>query len=68
MDTAKQTHRNVETETKKALRDADRHDVGDDRGNLGDEVRKDLGSAGEVRKDLGNAGDEILRHTDTPRA
>lgn len=69
MDTAKQTYRNVETETKKSLRDADGHDVGDDLANLGDEVRKNLGNAGdEVRKNVGDAGDDVRRQTDNPRA
>ena len=54
MDTPKETYRNVETETKKTLRDVDGHDIGDDLGNAGD----------EARKNLGNAGDEIRRGVD----
>ena len=54
MDSVKQTYRDVEVEAKKAMRDADGHDAGDDLANLGDEVRKDLGNAGdEVREALG---------------
>ena len=65
MDTTKQAYREVEQDAKKALRDADGHDIKDDLGNLGDEVRKNLENAGdEVRKNLDNAGDEVRRHTD----
>jgi hypothetical protein len=69
MDSVKQTYRDAEVAVKKAARDADGHDAGDDIANLGDEVRKDLANAGdEVRKDLGDAGDDVRRHTDNPRA
>jgi hypothetical protein len=68
MDTLKQTYRDAEVEAKKAVRDVDGHDAGDDIANAGDEIRKDLANAGdEVRKDLGNAGDDVRRHNDTPR-
>ena len=43
MDQMKKVGREVETETKKQIRDLDGHDLGDDLGNAGDEVKKDLG-------------------------
>lgn len=69
MKDIKQTGRDIEVETKKKLRDLDGHDLGDDIGNAGDEIRKDLGNAGdEIRKDLGKAGDELRRHDRTEPA
>ncbi len=60
MDDIKKAGRDVQTETKKQVRDLDGHDLGDDIGNAGDEIRKDLGNAGDdIRKGLGHAGDEI---------
>lgn len=62
MDDMKQAGRNIATETKKQARELDGHQLGDDIGNAGDEIRKDLGNAGdEVHKDLGKAGDHIRR-------
>jgi hypothetical protein len=69
MDTVKQTYRNVETGTKKAIREVDGHDVGDDIANLGDEVKKNLGNAGDtIRREAGEAADDVRRHTDDPRS
>jgi hypothetical protein len=72
MDDAKRAGREVETETKKGIRDLDGHDLGDDIGNAGDEVKKDLGNFGDdVRRggrDLGRGIDEKIHDTDdTPR-
>jgi hypothetical protein len=57
MDDAKKTYRDVETETKKAAREIDGHDVTDDLGNAGD----------EARKGLGNLGDDARREVDRER-
>lgn len=42
MDHIKEAGRNIETETKKKLRDVDGHDLGDDVANARDEVKKDV--------------------------
>jgi hypothetical protein len=55
MDDAKRVGREVETETKKGIRELDGHDLGDDIGNAGDEVKKDLGNLGD---DLRRGGRE----------
>ena len=54
MDDAKRLYREGATTTKEAARDLDGHDLSDDIGNAGDEIRKDLGNAGDS---LRNAGD-----------
>jgi hypothetical protein len=60
MDEIKRTGRDVETETKKQMRDLDGHDLGDDIGNAGDEVKKDLGNLGDdVRRGGRNVEDHI---------
>ena len=60
MDDIKRTGRDVETETKKQMRDLDGHDLGDDIGNAGDEVKKDLGNLGDdVRRGGRNVEDHI---------
>ena len=60
MDDIKRAGREVETETKKQMRDLDGHDVGDDIGNAGDEVKKDLGNLGDdVRRGGRNVEDHI---------
>ena len=70
MDDAKKVYRQTEQDTKEAWRKSDgTEDLGDKVGNVGDEVRKDLGNAGD---DLGNAGDNMNRTVDretqqTPR-
>ena len=62
MDDMKKAGRNIATETKKQARELDGHQLDDDIGNAGDEIRKDLGNAGdEIHKDLGKAGDHIRR-------
>jgi hypothetical protein len=61
MDDIKRAGRDVETETKKQMRDLDGHDVGDDIGNAGDEVKKDLGNLGD---DVRRGGRNIEDHID----
>jgi hypothetical protein len=62
MDDIKKTGRDIATETRKRVRDLDGHDLGDDIGNAGDEVRKDLGNAGDhLRTEVGKAGDALRR-------
>ncbi len=56
MDDIKRVGREVETETKKKVRDLDGHDLGDDIGNAGDEIKKDLGNLGD---DLRRGGREV---------
>jgi hypothetical protein len=62
VDDMKKAGRNIATATKRQARKLDGHQLGDDIGNAGDEIRKDLGNAGdEIRKDARNAGDHIRR-------
>jgi hypothetical protein len=59
MDNLKKPAREVEQDVKETLRDVDGHDVGDDVGNAGDEVRKNLGNAGDdLRRDTERAIDD----------
>ncbi|MEP7041226.1 MAG: hypothetical protein ABI864_06585 [Chloroflexota bacterium] len=72
MDQLKQAGREVETETKKGMRELDGHDLGDDIANAGDEVKKDLGNLGddlrEKGRETGRELDKDLHNaTDTPR-
>jgi len=72
MDQVKQAGREIETETKKGLRELDGHDLGDDIANAGDEVKKDLGNLGDdLRREGRDAGrkldDDLHDATDTPR-
>lgn len=64
MDEIKRVGREVETETKKKLRDLDGHDLGDDLGNAGDEVKKEIGNLGD---DLHRGGREIADELEKPR-
>ncbi|MEO8252698.1 MAG: hypothetical protein ABI578_09525 [Chloroflexota bacterium] len=61
MDQLKKTGREIDTETKKKIRDLDGHDLGDDIGNAGDEVKKDLGNLGD---DLRRTGHEVGQGVD----
>jgi hypothetical protein len=57
--------RELEDKSRELGRELDGHDVGDDIGNAGDEIRKDLGNTGDdIRKNLGNAGDDLRRGVD----
>jgi hypothetical protein len=71
METPKETLRNAEVNVKKTLRDVDGHDLGDDVGNAGDEIRKDLGNAGDrLRRGADDMGRELRdtgRKVDDPR-
>ena len=60
MDDVKRAGREVETETKKGVRELDGHDLGDDIANAGDEVKKDLGNFGDdLRRGGREVGEEI---------
>ena len=61
MDQVKRAGREVETETKRGLRELDGHDLGDDIENAGDEVKKDLGNIGD---DLRRGGREVEQGLD----
>jgi hypothetical protein len=61
MDDVKRVGREVETETKKGIRELDGHDLGDDVGNAGDEMKKDLGNLGD---DLRRGGREVEQELD----
>lgn len=61
MDEVKRAGREVETETKKGMRELDGHDLGDDIGNAGDEIKKNLGNVGD---DLRRGGREAGRELD----
>jgi hypothetical protein len=61
MDDVKRVGREVETEAKNGMRELDGHDLGDDIGNAGDEVKKDLGNLGD---DLRRGGREAEREVD----
>lgn len=72
MDQLKQAGREVETQTKKGMRELDGHDLGDDIANTGDEVKKDLGKLGDdLRREGREAGreldQELHERTDAPR-
>lgn len=61
MDDIKRVGRKVETETKKKLRDLDGHDLGDDLGNAGDEIKKDLGNLGDDLRRGGRKAEKKAR-------
>ncbi|HET7082578.1 MAG TPA: hypothetical protein VFJ00_02560 [Candidatus Limnocylindria bacterium] len=61
MDQLKEAGREIETETKKGMRELDGHDLGDDIGNAGDEIKKDLGNLGD---DVRREGREVGRELD----
>lgn len=47
----KDTARDLKTDTKEVIRDADGHQVKDDLGNAGDRMKDDLGKAGDQLRD-----------------
>ena len=51
MDDAKKVYREGEDKAREAMREVDGHDLGDDIGNAGDEIRKDLGNTGDDLRD-----------------
>jgi hypothetical protein len=61
MDQVKRAGREVETETKRGMRELDGHDLGDDIENAGDEAKKDLGNLGD---DLRRGGREVEQGLD----
>lgn len=61
MDDAKRIYREGETKAKEGLRELDGHDVGDDIGNAGDELRKDLGNAGDRLREAGDRAEDDAR-------
>ena len=61
MEDAKRMYREGETKTKEAARELDGHQVTDDIGNAGDEIRKNLGNMGD---DTRRAGDDAARDAD----
>ena len=63
MDSLKKTVREGGETIRKAGRDADGHDLGDDFGNLGDEVKTRIENAGDdLRSGARNAQKEAERH------
>ncbi len=55
MDDVKRTYREGEQKTKEAWRKSDGdEDLADKAGNVGDEIRKDLGNAGDDLDDAAN--------------
>lgn len=62
MDDMKRAGREVETETKKGIRDLDGHDLGDDLGNAGDEIKKNVGNLGDdLHRGAHEVGNELDR-------
>lgn len=54
MDDVKRGYREAENKTKEAARELDGHQVSDDLGNLGDDIRQGLGNAGDEIRRTGN--------------
>jgi hypothetical protein len=61
MDDAKRIYREGEQKVKETLREVDGHDAGDDIGNAGDAIRKELGNAGD---DMHRADEEAARQAE----
>ena len=61
MDDVKRIYREGEQKTKEAVRELDGHDLTDDLGNAGDEVRKDIGNAGDDLRDTGDRAAHEVR-------
>jgi hypothetical protein len=60
MDDAKRAYRDVEDKTNKVARELDGHQVSDDIGNAGDDVRRNLGNAGDdAREAADRAGHDM---------
>jgi hypothetical protein len=64
MDDAKRLYREGETRTKETLRELDGHDLSDDVGNAGDEIRKDLGNLGDDARRAGDRAADEAREGD----
>jgi hypothetical protein len=64
-DEMKRIYREGEETVKEKVRDIDGHQIEDDIGNAGDEVRKGLGNLGDdVRREVDETGDEFERDMD----
>ncbi len=64
MDDAKKLSRTVENKGREVGRELDGHDVGDDIGNAGDDLRAGLGNAGDsVRSGAKHAANDVERAT-----
>ena len=64
MDDAKRAYRDVEDKTKEVGREIDGHQITDDLGNAGDDIRRELGNAGdELRDAADDAGRDLVRRT-----
>lgn len=60
MDEMKRAGREVETETKKGVRELDGHDLGDDLANAGDEIKKNVGNLGDdLHRGADKVGDQL---------
>jgi hypothetical protein len=57
----KKGYREVEDKTQELSREVDRHDIGDDIGNAGDDIRKNLGNAGD---DIRRGADDAKRNAE----
>jgi hypothetical protein len=65
MDDVKKGYREVEDKNRELGREADGHDLGDDIGNAGDEIRKDLGNAGDdIRRGAKDMERDVERKAD----
>ena len=63
----KKGYREVEDKARELGREVDGHDVGDDIGNAGDEIRKDLGNTGDdLRRGIDDAKRDAERRGDLP--
>jgi hypothetical protein len=63
MTDLKKTVREADKKVREAGRAIDGHDVGDDLGNLGDEIKTRVGNAGDdIRKGASNLDREAERH------
>jgi hypothetical protein len=64
MDDAKKLGRTVENKSHEVGRELDGHDVGDDIGNAGDDLRAGLGNAGDtMRREADHATEDAERVT-----
>lgn len=65
MDDVKRGYREVEDKARETARELDGHDVTDDIGNAGDEIRKHLGNAGDdMRQALDETADRATDEAD----
>lgn len=68
MEDIKRGARDVEDKAKEVGRELDGHDLGDDVGNAGDDIRTGLGNAGDtVRRTADDAADRVGDAVDSRR-